>query len=316
MTTAPRRSVLVTGGFGFLGRACARTFQARGFRVVGIGHGAWADEAAAAAHGYDRWVEADVSLAGLSALGETFDVVAHCASNGSVPYSLSHPLEAFQRTVGSTAELLEHLRRAGGDTLVIYPSSAAVYGATPDRPLVETDTPNPVSPYGFHKQMTEELLRAHAHSFGQRAVSVRFFSIYGPGLEKQLLWDAAAKLLSGAPEALFWGTGEETRDWIHVDDAATLIADLADRRETGAVVNGASGVRVTVREVLEMLRAALGVDIPIAFNGTIKAGDPRFYHADVARLDGLGWRPAISLSDGIAGYARWIQAVRGASPAN
>lgn len=310
MTAAPRRSVLVTGGFGFLGRACARTFQARGYRVVGIGHGAWSAEAAAA-HGYDRWVEGDVSLADLSALGDPFDVVAHCASNGSVPYSLTHPLEAFQRTVGSTAELLEHLRRTGGNPLVIYPSSAAVYGATPDRPLDETDTPNPVSPYGFHKQMTEELLRAHAHSFGLRAVAVRFFSIYGPGLEKQLLWDAAAKLLSGAPEALFWGTGGETRDWIHADDAAALMVHLADRTEIPAVVNGASGVRVTVREVLERLRTALGVDIPIAFNGTIKAGDPRFYHADVARLDGLGWRPAIALPDGLARYAHWIRSVRG-----
>jgi len=63
MTMKPSRTVLVTGGFGFLGRACARTFQARGWRVVGIGHGRW-DEADARSDGFDRWVEADVSLAG------------------------------------------------------------------------------------------------------------------------------------------------------------------------------------------------------------------------------------------------------------
>ncbi|ANH70662.1 hypothetical protein ABE85_17610 [Mitsuaria sp. 7] len=321
--SAPARCVLITGGLGFLGQAVARCFRAAGYRVVGIGHGA-ADAAEVTASGYHRWMSGSVTtdaLARLAQLGERPDVVVHCASNGSVPYSLEQPLDAYERTVGSTMVLLEHLRRHAPTAVVLYPSSAAVYGATPDRPLHETDAPNPVSPYGFHKQMVETLLAAHAACFSQPAVAVRFFSIYGPGLRKQLLWDASARLLSGESPQTFFGTGDETRDWIHVEDAAALMLHLAERaaeRATMApaadvrleIVNGASGERVTVRDVLGRLARALGSTTEIRFNGTVRAGDPRFYHAATTRMHATGWRPTIALADGLAAYAGWVRTAR------
>jgi UDP-glucose 4-epimerase len=299
-------TVLVTGGFGFLGRAVARAYRGRGYRVVGLGHARWTAPEASA-HGFDFWRTGDVRLQELETLNERFDVVVHCAANSSVPYSLDHPLEAFQRTVQSTAELLEYLRRSGSKPLVIYPSSAAVYGATEDRPLCESDTPNPVSPYGHHKQMTEELLACYARYFGLRAVVIRFFSVYGPGLAKQLLWDAASKLSSGAHEVSFWGTGDETRDWIHIDDAATLVAALSESKQQFLVVNGANGERITVATVLQLLRTALGVDVAIHFNGVIKPGDPRHYHADMTRASALGWQPRVPLTQGLQEYVEWFR---------
>jgi len=301
--------VLVTGGLGFLGRAVARTFKARGCEVTGLGHGRCPAEEARSL-GYDTWIEGDVSLATLGALQRPFDVVVHCAANSSVAHSLDHPLDAFRSTVQNTAELLEHLRRTSPGALLLYPSSAAVYGATDDRPLAEDDTPNPVSPYGFYRQMTEHLLASYARCHGIRVAAVRFFSIYGPGLHKQLLWDAAQKLLAGQPEAAFWGTGEETRDWIHVDDAASLLFHLSTSAAPCLVVNGASGERVTVANVLGRLRGALGVDVALAFNGAVKPGDPRFYHADVSRLRALGWQPSIPLDRGLADYAQWVKRTR------
>jgi UDP-glucose 4-epimerase len=306
-------TALVTGGFGFLGRAVAVAYGRLGYRVVGLGHAHWtADEARA--NGYDVWRTADVNLQELEALDERYDVVIHCASNSSVPYSLHHPLEAFQRTVQSTAELLEHLRHSGSNPLIIYPSSAAVYGAAGDRPLRESDTPNPVSPYGHHKQMTEQLLACHARHFGLRAAVVRFFSVYGPGLAKQLLWDAACKLSSGADEVSFWGTGEETRDWIHVDDAAALVGALSESQEPFLVVNGAFGERITVAAVLHMLRSALGVEVAIRFNGVVKPGDPLYYHADIGRASALGWQPGVPLSRGLEEYVQWFRTAQSHDP--
>jgi UDP-glucose 4-epimerase len=307
-------SVLITGGRGFLGRAAARAFRADGWRVVGLGHGGWTGDESAG-QGFDAWHEADVSLAGLQALGdERFDVVVHCAANSAVDASLRAPLDAFRRTVHSTAELLEHLRGRHPGALVVYPSSAAVYGAAGDRPLHESDPPNPVSPYGFHKLMTETLLAAHAACFGQRAIVVRFFSIYGPGLAKQLLWDAAGRLATDAPEVSFWGTGDETRDWIHVDDAAALLVAAARSTARYGVVNGGGGERVTVAAVLAMLRAALGATPCIAFDGRTKPGDPLYYHADIEGARALGWRPAVPLATGIEAYARWWKAHHAAHP--
>lgn len=301
-----QRTALVTGGYGFLGRAVARKLKQGGYRVVGIGHGRWAD-AEAQAHGFDSWLTASVSLSSLVTLDERLDLVVHCAGSGSVGYSQTNPLQDFSRTVQSTADLLEYLRLNNSRALFVYPSSAGVYGAKDDRPIKESDTPNPISPYGYHKKIAEDLLASYSRNYGLRVAIIRFFSIYGPGLTKQLLWDAAVRLSTAQGEAVFWGTGEETRDWIHLADATELIARLADSAEPFSVVNGAAGTRMTVDAVLHLLKEALGVTAKITFNGVTRPGDPRFYQADVSRLQRLGFAPSVALTAGLKGYAEWFK---------
>lgn len=303
-------SVLITGGFGFLGRAVARRFKDSGWRVVGVGRGHWAPEAALA-RGFDLWLDASVTLSSLMTLGERFQVIVHCAGNGSVGYSMSHPLQDFQKTVQSTADLLEYMRLACADARVIYPSSAGVYGAKEDVPIQEDDPPNPISPYGFHKKVAEDLLTSYSRNFGLRVAIIRFFSVYGPGLTKQLLWDACAKLeAAGSGPAVFWGTGEETRDWIHAADAAELVRTVAASDAPFLVLNGAGGVRYTVRETLTMLKHAMGSPAGLSFNNKVRDGDPRFYHADIRRARALGWHPTVALARGIEDYASWSSARR------
>lgn len=301
-----QKIVLITGGFGFLGRAAAKNYQRQGWRVVGIGRGRW-DAEEALAHGFDAWLDASVALSSLMTLNERFDVVIHCGGNGSVGYSLEHPLQDFEKTVQGTIELLEFLRVTKSDAVLVYPSSAGVYGAKDDAPIGETDTLNPISPYGYHKRIAEQLLESYSRAFGIKVAIIRFFSIYGPGLTKQLLWDASAKLRAGA-SAEFWGTGAETRDWISGADAAELMAAAARSGQRFVVVNGAGGERVTVAQVLEMLKLELGVDTRITFNGIVREGDPRFYHADITRARAFGWAPALNLESGIGQYVQWIKA--------
>jgi UDP-glucose 4-epimerase len=239
---------------------------------------------------------------------DQFDIVIHCGGNGSVGYSLSNPLQDFNKTVQGTAELLEYLRLQESEALVIYPSSAGVYGSKEDRPIREGDSLNPISAYGYHKRMAEHLLELHSRAYGIRVAVIRFFSIYGSGLTKQLLWDATGKLMEckNSQRALFWGTGEETRDWIDSRDAADLMFKVSDSKEPYIVLNGASGERVTVLEVLEYLKSALGSSAQITFNGIVREGDPRFYHADISRAEARGWRPTVLLAEGIQRYVDWI----------
>ena len=302
------KKVLITGGYGFLGRAAALNFKSCGCRVIGLGNGRW-DELEANLHGFDGWLDATVSMSSLVALGECFDVIVHCAGNGSVGYSLSNPLQDFKKTVDGTAELLEYVRLNNPNAHVIYPSSAGVYGAKPDQPILETDELNPISPYGDNKRIAEELCASYARAYGLKISVIRFFSIYGPGLTKQLLWDASNKLWAAREEVVFWGTGEETRDWIHVDDAIELIRTVSECSEPVGFINGAGGNRVTVRTVLEMLRDELGKDLTISFNNTVRAGDPRFYHADVSAALSLGWQARVSLHDGVRQYVSWYKGV-------
>jgi len=301
-----QKTILITGGFGFLGRAVAKKFKSLGYRVVGIGHSTWTKEEAVI-FGYDIWLEARVSVSNLKTLDENFDIVVHCAGNSSVGNSLINPLEDFSLGVLGTAELLEYLRVTKSKALLIFPSSAGVYGAKDDKPIKESDVLNPISPYGYHKKIVEELLEMHSKVYGTRVTLIRFFSIYGSGLKKQLLWDASIKLSTASNKTTFWGTGEETRDWIHIDDASTLIERLSFSPIPYLIVNGATGNRVSVRTILEMLRDALGIDVEINFNGTERVGDPCFYHADVSQLRELGVQPSVLLSDGINRYAEWFK---------
>jgi UDP-glucose 4-epimerase len=308
-STNMKRTVLVTGGAGFLGRAVAREYAQRGWNVIGIGLSSWTGDEAHMS-GFSTWHSANVDLVGLSRITTLVDVVVHCAGNGSVPYSQAYPSEAYCRTVHTTAAVLEFCRSLPRPPMIVYPSSAAVYGAAPDEALSESSPSNPVSPYGYHKRMTEDLLASYARHGGPRAAIIRFFSIYGPGLDKQLLWDASKKLTAGEPSVTFWGTGGETRDWIHVSDAARLVVAAAQLDDSFTVLNGGSGQRSTVLDSLALLREHLGSTSGIEFNGEMRSGDPRHYLADMTRAHAIGWLPKVSLNEGFQEYAKWFKAIQ------
>lgn len=303
------KTILVTGGYGFLGRSVARRFKDLGCEVYGIGNGRW-DSNEARAHGFDAWLDATITMSGLLTLDRSFDVIVHCGGNGSVGYSITNPLQDFKKTVEGTAELLEYIRLNNPEARVVYPSSVGVHGARPDAPIKESDPLTPISPYGCHKKMAEELCISYSQSYGVKVSIIRFFSIYGPGLTKQLLWDAAHKLLSTENKVVFWGTGEETRDWIYVDDAAELILRESYQGELFRVINGGSGYRVNVRTVIEMLRNSLGAAASFEFNNIVKEGDPRFYHADISAAREMGWATSVPLGEGIQRYAEWFKRYR------
>jgi UDP-glucose 4-epimerase len=103
-----------------------------------------------------------------------------------------------------------------------------------------------------------------------------------------------------------WGTGEETRDWISAEDAAALCLAVHKCEHRFTILNGASGVRTTVRETLNLLRHALGSQREVTFNEQVREGDPRFYHADVSRAAAINFRTATPLAGGIARYAAWF----------
>lgn len=298
--------VLITGAAGFLGRYVSLAFKRAGASTCGIGHGAYGKEELSL-WGVDEWAQTDVTVDTLEGIGGKFDVIAHCAGSGSVGFSFLHPMEDFQKTVESTLNVLEFMRRSNPEARLIYPSSPAAQGDGNGTPLRETDPCTPESPYGVHKKIAEELCRSYANVFGLHTTIVRFFSIYGEGLRKQLLWDACNKMLHGEPEACFWGTGEEVRDWIHVEDAASLVVFLSQASSKVTLINGGLGIPYTIRDTLHLLRQSLGISCALRFNMQTKTGDPKYYCADTTRLTQLQWKAAISLDTGLARYARWVK---------
>lgn len=298
------KQVLVTGAYGFIGRHVARHFAHAGWMVTGIGHGAWA-RSEWRQWGIAEWHAADISFDNLLTYAGRPEVVVHCAGSGSVGFSLSNPYQDFQRTVFTTAALLEYLRLHAVDARLVYPSSGAVYGAAQQIPTKEDAPLLPMSPYAVHKLLVEQLCASYARNFGARAILVRLFSVYGKGLRKQLLWDACRKINSG--QHGFFGTGAEMRDWLHVEDAASLLMTAAEHADaTCPVVNGGTGISVAVRDVLQELYAATQQAGGPEFSGDMRPGDPASFHADVSRISAWGWRPETRWKEGVREFAAWF----------
>ncbi len=305
----------ITGARGFIGRHLSRRLASDGYRVAGLGHGAW-PAAEATEWGLSYWLNGDVSASNLAQMQAELgrpDGVFHFAGGSSVGAALANPHEDFKRTVGSTAELLEWIRQHSPDAPLVAVSSAAVYGAGHEGLIPEDARLTPYSPYGTHKLMMEELCRSYAVNFGLSIALPRLFSVFGPELKKQLLWDTCNKLATQG-EAHLGGTGEELRDWTHVSDVvAALVGLLAFADTTAPALNIATGRPVPVREVVAELARVWSPATPprIEFSGQSRAGDPYSLCANIGRLDALGMSCATSVSDGVAEYVQWFRAQRG-----
>jgi UDP-glucose 4-epimerase len=299
-------TVLVTGAFGFIGRHVAREYARSGWMVVGMGHGAW-ERSEWLKWGCSDWHSADITVNSLLTYSGEPDVIVHCAGSGSVGFSMKHPLQDYQRTVETTIAVLEFTRLHVPNARVIYPSSAGVYGAAPRGPIRVSSDLHPVSPYGVHKKVAEDLCRSYATSFSVSVAIIRLFSIYGMGLRKQLLWDTCQKITHGVVD--FFGDGTETRDWLHVTDAARLMF-MANKWSSPEcpVVNGGSGVATTVSETINAVVQEFRCSDPVRFTGTVRPGDPRHYEADIDDARQRGWMPTVEWSKGIEEYVRWFRA--------
>lgn len=299
------KSLLVTGAYGFIGRHVARHYANAGWVVVGMGHGSWIQNEW---HqwGLSEWHVADITLESLMTYGGSPDLIVHCAGSGSVAYSMTHPLQDFQRTVVATIALLEFVRIYVPQARVVYPSSAGVYGVAESLPIAESALTKPASPYGVHKKISEDLCRSYAQNFGLSVAIVRFFSVYGVGLRKQLLWDACLKIKRN--ETAFFGGGSETRDWLHINDAVALLMVAAEHASPScAIVNGGSGISPTVKDVLGEIFKIFGRNDEPKFQGVSRSGDPLHYMADISLAKTWSHVVSVSWRDGVREYVDWFK---------
>ncbi|GIX17761.1 MAG: UDP-glucose 4-epimerase [Rhodothalassiaceae bacterium] len=307
--------VLITGARGFIGRHVSRALAADGDCVLGIGHGDWPSAREEA--GLALWLNADVSLANLRLVCREFgapDVVVHLAGGSSVGAALANPLEDFRRTVVSTAELLEWMRHDAPQARLVALSSAAVYGEGHEGRIPESAPLRPVSPYGYHKAVSESLCRMYAKCYNLSISLLRPFSVFGPGLRKQLIWDLCTRLRKGENIIKLGGTGRETRDWLYVEDLVQAVKlAIPEASAEAPVFNAGTGKAITVQDFSQAVIEIFGLSskvVNLVFTGEERAGDPRNLVSDIRKIKERGFNCGWTLRDGIKEYVNWFNKCR------
>jgi UDP-glucose 4-epimerase len=303
--------IWITGANGFIGRHLARALAGAGHAVDGVGHGAL-EEIDRNRLGLQLWLNGEIDATNLNALAVGSGLpstVFHLAGGSSVGLSISQPYEDFFRSVVSTARLLEWLRGSAPDCRLIVVSSAAVYGTNHQGPISEDASTQPMSPYGEHKLMMEQLCRSYATTFGLQSTITRLFSVYGPNLRKQLLWDLCSRLHRGDRTLVLAGSGAEMRDWTDVRDVARFLARVNETPQTKPfkVVNGGSGIGTSVADIAAVLAKNWSRDVTVKFSGVVRKGDPFSLVADsaFARAARFSWQ--IPVTQGIRDYVSWFK---------
>jgi len=278
--------ILITGSGGFVGGSIGRFAARAGHEVLGLARRSQRD-----ADWPGRHVAVDVAQSDLVEVIRDFSpqVIFHGAGTASVGSSLSAPLDDLRASAMTWANVLDSTRRSGTRPLLVFPSSAAVYGNPAALPVAESSEIAPISPYGFHKMACELIGREYATCYGLSIVICRIFSLFGPAQRRLLVWELFEQLIGPEPTVWLQGNGDESRDFLHIHDLSSAVMELVGTRTMQnqpdfTVVNVAAGREVNAVDLAKQLRDLVGVDKDIRCRGIARRGDPKRWAADINLL--------------------------------
>ncbi|WP_328793888.1 SDR family oxidoreductase [Heliomicrobium gestii] len=236
---------------------------------------------------------------------EAPDAIIHLAAQVDVQVSLRDPLEDAKVNILGTINLLEACRQSGVKRVIVA-SSAAVYGDPVRLPVDEDHPLAPANAYGISKHTPEHYLRLYRELYGVVGTALRFANVYGPrqdaGGEGGVVAIFTERLLRGVAPAIY-GDGEQTRDFVFVDDivdAMLQILDAGEDRLRHTVYNVGTGQATSVNALYELIRAQAGVDLAPKM-APARPGDILHSYLDSRRLfDAVGWTPKTALRQGLA----------------
>lgn len=292
-----------------IGAAVVRELLARGDEVVVF------DSGVAAGLGYVHGTAAEVIQADLrdaSALTRAVggaSAIVHLAAQASVPQSIADPIDDLAVNVDATLSLLETARQEGVKRFVFASSNAVIGGH--ESPAHEGLVPYPVSPYGAAKASIEAYLSAYREAFGLEGVSLRFANAYGPwSAHKSSVVSAFIKAyLRGGPLTIN-GSGDQTRDFVHVTDVASFVVACLDAdagKVAGEIFQVGTGTETSLLELAETVFTAGGGPVEIRHDEPSPGDVPRNV-SDIGKARNvLGYEPTVALRDGIADTVGWFR---------
>lgn len=292
-------TILIIGSKGFVGSHCQEYFSTLNHTVIGC------DVVDSVEENYHRIDGISFDFATLFKKYK-FEVCINAAGSANVGYSYEYPEKDFELNVFLVINLLGAIKANLPNCKFINFSSAAVYGNPKALPIREDAELGPLSPYGYHKFLSEKLLLEYHRFFKLHTCSLRVFSAYGPGLRKQLFWDIFQKSKASTGIKLF-GTGNESRDFIYISDLVNAVDCIIKKgRFEGEIINVASGIETTINEAASILIGKLIPSQKVMFTGEVKEGDPINWRADITKLISFGFSPKYKIEQGLTEYYNWL----------
>jgi nucleoside-diphosphate-sugar epimerase len=305
-------TVVVTGGAGFIGSHIAAALSNRGARVrvlddLSTGHRENLEDIGGDID-FIQGSVADEELVRKALAGA--ELVFHEAAIPSVPRSVESPRQTHVASVDGTFTLLlaardQKVRR------VIYAASSSAYGDQPTLPKSEQMLPDPLSPYAVAKLVGEYYCRVFTRVYGLETVALRYFNVFGPRQDPSSQYSGVVSrfisALSGNGRPMIFGDGEQSRDFTYIDNVVAANLSAADAKgASGKVINVANGERVTLNELLAVLKELTGRHDVSAEYAEARVGDVRHSLADnsMAR-ELLGYESKVDLREGLKRTIEW-----------
>jgi UDP-glucose 4-epimerase len=307
------KTVLITGGCGFIGTNLVRFLFYKGYTLKILDNLSTSKKKNLLDTGWQQYPNNILigDIRDQDTVNEAttdIDAVVHLAANPGITESIENPQEVWEINVTGTLNMLEACR-INGVKAFIFASSNAVLGKH-HPPANESKVPKPLSPYGAAKLAGEALCSAYYYTFGLNTASLRFANCYGPvSQHKSSVVAKFIKRIKQHKPLTIYGNGEQTRDFIHVDDICQAISLClsTDSKLEGQVFQIASGRETSINKLISILKEITGHDTPI-INEPKRKGDIQKNYSDITKArKKLGFEPNIELKSGLNELWKWYK---------
>ena len=283
------KKILITGGAGFIGSHIAdELINDNEITIIDNLSTGNIKNLKYPEHDNLKFVHEDLCKTNLDDITSGIDYIFHLAAMASVPLSVEKPIECNEINVNATVKLLKSA--VDNDVKkIVFSSSSAVYGQNTNMPLKETEPFMPTSPYASSKAACEVYLKSFYESYGLNYTALRYFNVFGPKQDKNSQYAAVipnfiSSLLEGKPAEIY-GDGEQTRDFVYVGDIVKANINACKSNYNG-VVNVASGEKLTINRLYEIIRDTLGSELEPNYLPE-RLGDIKHSLADVSNMENI-----------------------------
>lgn len=308
-------TILVTGVAGFIGSRLGRKLLQQGHRVIGLDsftdfYPKWIKEKnlePLQGEGRFEFLAQDLNDIDCATLLRRVEAVYHLAAQAGVRTSWGRNFEAYIRNnIQNTQTLLEAAKESGLRKF-IFASSSSVYGQTPDLPMKESSPLCPLSPYGVTKLAAEQLCTLYHKNFGLPTVSLRFFTVYGPGQRPDMAFHRFFKAILQGGEITVFGDGSQTRDFTYVADIVEACLAALERGRPGEVYNLGGGHRQRLEDIFPLLEEVCRKSVRRR-TAERQSGDVPDTLAGIAKAQAdLSFSPRTDLRAGLTEEWAWLQ---------